>query len=107
MIVRLTKSTEVYQAITEHFTNEQMFNVQVITKDGAGNYDWVARQAFPNAARVTDKFHVIQFMTNTIDHLRNTYRNKYIIHLQKESEKLNFMYNSMKGGEENGIKRLR
>ncbi|MFT6781497.1 MAG: transposase [Saprospiraceae bacterium] len=38
---------------------ELRMDVRVITKDGAQAYDWVARQSFPNATKILDKFHVL------------------------------------------------
>ena len=91
LMVKSTKSNEIYRAIAENFTNEQMYNVKVITKDGAENFDWVARQAFPKAIRVIDKYHVISEIFDTLDSLRNYLKNKYTFDLERkkiENEKL-------------------
>lgn len=83
LMIKSTKSREIYKAIRENFTIEQMFNVKVVTKDGAENFDWVARQAFPNATRVIDKYHVITEIFGTLDDLRNYFKNQHIIEFQK------------------------
>jgi hypothetical protein len=44
--VRSTKSEEVYKALRTYFTVEQRFEVEVVTKDCANNYDWLLEKHF-------------------------------------------------------------
>jgi transposase len=92
MCIKSVKSKEIYAAISEHFTNEQMFNVLIVTKDGSDVFDWVARQAFPKAVRVMDKFHVINNLLNCMDDVRIYLKHKYVIDLQKQQEDLDKKY---------------
>jgi len=43
-----------------HPYTEQRFQVRVLTRDLANQYDWVGRTCFPNAMQVADKFHIIR-----------------------------------------------
>jgi transposase len=69
-----------------YFSVEERYSVLVITKDGAENYDYLARQAFPRAIRVIDKYHVVKEVFDTLDSLRNYLKNKHIIEMEKEQE---------------------
>lgn len=92
MVVKSTKSNEVYRVIRTYFTQEQMFSVEVVTKDCAGNYDWLARQAFPNAAKVADKFHVMGLIYDALQQLRIQFKNEYNIAMQDKQSALNVEY---------------
>jgi transposase len=85
--VRSTKSEEVYKALRTYFTVEQRFEVEVVTKDCANNYDWLARKAFPNAIRVADKFHIMMLIYSALQQIRMEYKNEYIIEQENQQQK--------------------
>lgn len=92
LAVRSTKSADIYKAIIKHFTNEEMFNVLVVTKDAADNFDWVARQAFPRATRILDKFHVIKYVLDSLSDLRIYFKHKYAIETEQKKKLLASQY---------------
>jgi transposase len=105
LLIRSTKSHEVYRVISKYFTSDQMFQVKNITKDGAESYDWVARQAFPNATKVLDKFHVLKWVFDALQNLRIEMKNKYIIDVNEAQIQLNHQYkHDLKIAKSNGIK---
>ena len=92
MAIKSIKSADIYKAISKHFTNEEMFNVLVVTKDAAENFDWVARQAFPRATRILDKFHVIKNVLDSLSDLRIYFKHKYVIEMEQERKLLATQY---------------
>ncbi|MBE0392024.1 hypothetical protein BJQ96_01870 [Flavobacterium sp. PL0002] len=48
--------------------------VQEITLDMAGNMNLIAKKYFPNATRVTDRFHVKKLTTKALQEIRIKYR---------------------------------
>lgn len=48
--------------------------VTEITLDMAGNMDLISRRSFPNAVRVTDRFHVQKLATEALQEIRIKYR---------------------------------
>ncbi|MFT6334171.1 MAG: transposase [Halioglobus sp.] len=70
---------------------EQRMNVRVVTKDGADVYDWVARQSFPNATQILDKFHILKWAFNALQYMRIQLKTDHIIQ-QREREKLQIQY---------------
>lgn len=94
LMVRSVKSRELYSIVRQHFTSDQMMNVQVVTKDGAQAYDWLSRQAFPNAAKVLDKFHVLQWVFDGLQQVRTELKNEYIIAEYEKSQQLSSQYRS-------------
>lgn len=54
------------------------FNVKVLTRDLASNYDWLGRENFMNAAQVADKFHVLKHAFEALQDLRIYYRQKLL-----------------------------
>lgn len=48
--------------------------VTEITLDMAGNMDFISRRSFPNAVRVTDRFHVQKLATEALQDMRIKYR---------------------------------
>jgi transposase len=48
--------------------------VTEITLDMAGNMDFISRRSFPNAVRVTDRFHVQKLATEALQEMRIKYR---------------------------------
>jgi transposase len=70
---------------------EQRINVRAVTKDGADVYDWVARQSFPNATKILDKFHILKWAFNALQYMRIQLKTDHIIQ-QREREK-SFKFN--------------
>ena len=92
LMVRSTKSGELYAIVRQHFTSEQMMGVKVVTKDGAQAYDWLSRQAFPNAAKVLDKFHVLKWVFDALQQVRIQLKNEYIIAEHEKEQNLKQEY---------------
>ena len=44
--------------------------VKEVTLDMANNMDWIVRTVFPNASRVSDRFHVQQLVTEALQEIR-------------------------------------
>lgn len=92
LMARTMKSKELYDIVRKHFTPEQMMGVEVVTKDGAECFDWLARQAFPNAMKVLDKFHVLKWVFDALQIIRHQLKIDYIIDQQREQNELNIQY---------------
>lgn len=54
------------------------FNVKVLTRDLASNYEWFGRENFMNAAQVADKFHVLKHAFEALQDIRIYYRQKLL-----------------------------
>ena len=71
--------------------------VKEITLDMAGNMNLIAKKCFPNAVRVTDRFHVQKLATEALQEIRIKYRWQ-AIDLENEdlekTRKLNFKFES-------------
>lgn len=89
LLIKSVKSRTVYQVICKNFTSEQMMGVKNITKDAADNFDWVARQAFPNVTKTLDKFHILVWAFDALQNLRIELKNQYIIDVDEHEKKLN------------------
>jgi transposase len=61
-------------AIIEKITLKQRTLVTVITLDMAGNMGLIAKKCFPNATRVTDRFHVQKLALEALQEIRIKYR---------------------------------
>jgi transposase len=70
-------------AALEKLPLELRKKVKEITLDMASNMESAARQAFPEATLVTDRFHVIRLIIEALQHLRIKYRWE---ELDKENE---------------------
>jgi transposase len=93
LMARSIKASELCSIIREHMPLEQRMDVRVVTKDGADVYDWIARQCFPNATKILDKFHILKWAFNALQYVRIQLKTEHIIHQQKEEEKLKVQYN--------------
>jgi transposase len=60
--------------IIEKIPLKQRNLVQEITLDMAGNMGLIAKKCFPNATRVTDRFHVQKLATEALQEIRIKYR---------------------------------
>lgn len=92
LMIRSTKSSELYAIVRQHFSIDQMMGVKVVTKDGAQAYDWLSRQAFPNAAKVLDKFHVLKWVFDALQQVRIQLKNEYIIAEHEKEQDLKHQY---------------
>jgi transposase len=70
---------------------EQRINVRVVTKDGADVYDWVARQSFPNATQILDKFHILKWAFNALQYMRIQLKRTTLYNKEKR-KKLQIQY---------------
>jgi transposase len=61
-------------AIIEKIPLKQRNLVTEITLDMAGNMGLIAKKCFPNATRVTDRFHVQKLATEALQEIRIKYR---------------------------------
>jgi transposase len=85
---------------------DNLFNVKVLTRDLASNYDWFGRENFMNAAQVADKFHVLKHAFESLQDIRIYYRQKLLTQRReayeafkvekKISPKLTFEYTEVK-----------
>jgi transposase len=92
LMARSIKASEICSIVNEHIPIELRMDVRVITKDGAQAYDWVARQSFPNATKILDKFHVLKWAFDALQYVRIQLRTEHIIEQHKAQEKLNIQF---------------
>lgn len=70
------------------------FEVKTVTRDLSNSYDWFCRQAFPNAAHIADKFHIVKSLLDAQQDVRVRYRQEILREKRlkyeafKEKEKL-------------------
>ena len=81
-----TKSDAVI-SIIEKISLKQRNLVQEITLDMAGNMGLIARKCFPNATRVTDRFHVQKLAIEALQEIRIKYRWEAIDYENEAMEK--------------------
>ena len=104
LMASTTKTALLSQAM--HKFEDKLFNVKVLTRDLATNYDWFGRENFMNAAQVADKFHVLKHAFDALQDLRIYYRQKLLTQRReayedykikkKSSPELKFEYNERK-----------
>jgi transposase len=92
LIARSIKASELCSIISKHVPIEQRVEVRVITKDGAEIYDWVARQMFPNATKILDKFHVLKWAFDALQQVRIQLKTEHIIEQRKNEQELQVQY---------------
>lgn len=68
-----TKAESVIEVI-EKISLKQRNLVKEITLDMAGNMNLIAKKCFPNAVRVTDRFHVQKLAVEALQEIRIKYR---------------------------------
>jgi transposase len=76
LMASTTKNGLLNQAMCKF--EDTRFNVKVLTRDLASNYDWFGRENFMNAAQVADKFHVLKHAFEALQDLRIYYRQKLL-----------------------------
>ena len=81
----LTFIGQQYNLIRSNISQEALFAVSCVTRDMAPNYDWVARELFPNAYQVADKFHVVKNIIDQVQSVRIRYRQE-LLRKQRELE---------------------
>lgn len=91
--IKGVKSNDLIKAI-EKIPLEKRKLVKEVTLDMANNMNLTARDCFPNAKLVTDRFHVVKLVTEALQHVRVQHRwkaiedeNKAIEKAKKECEK--------------------
>jgi len=91
--VKGTKSQDIINVL-EKLPIEQRKKVKEITLDMAKNIESAVRISFPEAYLVTDRFHVVKLVMESLQHLRIKYRwkeldkeNESIIHAKKQGIK--------------------
>jgi len=104
LMASTTKNALLSQAMRKF--EDKRFNVKVLTRDLAINYDWFGRENFMNAAQVADKFHVLKHAFEALQDLRIYYRQKLLTQRReayeaykikkKSSPELNFEYTETK-----------
>ena len=85
-IIKGTESDKIIQLLQKHIPREQRVKVKEITLDMAGSMGRIAKQCFPKAKRVTDRFHVQQLAYEAVQELRISYRWEAIEQENKERE---------------------
>ncbi len=76
LMASTTKNGLLNQAMRKF--EDTRFNVKVLTRDLASNYDWFGRENFMNAAQVADKFHILKHAFEALQDLRIYYRQKLL-----------------------------
>lgn len=101
LLTNTLKVSELSQLIT-HFEGKG-FEVKTITRDLSNGYDWFARQFFPNAGHIADKFHIIKSLLDAQQDVRIRYRQQVLTEKRlkyeafKENEKLREEKSQKKG----------
>lgn len=100
LMASTTKTSLLSQAMRKF--GEKLFEVKILTRDLAVNYDWFGRENFMNAAQVADKFHVLKHAFEALQDMRIYYRQKLLSQkreafeqfklAKKQNPKLTFEY---------------
>lgn len=76
LMAATTKASDLAQVMPQF--GDKRFDVKIISRDLAPNYDWFGREQFMNAAHVADKFHVIKNGFEALQDLRIYYRQRLL-----------------------------
>ena len=76
MLANSLKSRELVQILGK--LHQFTYKVKSITRDLSNSYDWVARQIFPNACQIADKFHIIKHILEAMQAVRVRYRQEIL-----------------------------
>lgn len=76
-LMAATTKTSLLNRVMPKF-GDTLFNVKILTRDLASNYDWFGRENFMNAAQVADKFHVVKHAFEALQDIRIYYRQKLL-----------------------------
>lgn len=85
LMVNTLRASQIVYLIKSNISQEALFAVSCVTRDMAPNYDWVARELFPNAYQVADKFHVVKNIIDQVQSVRIRYRQE-LLRKQRELE---------------------
>jgi transposase len=85
-LIKGTKASEITAKLMEHLTIGKRMQVEEVTLDMDDGFDWVVRQCFPNAESIVDRFHVQKLVTECVQALRITERQK-ILTQRREAKK--------------------
>lgn len=84
-IIKGTKSDDIIKYLKQYISNPLRDKVKEISLDMAGSMNLIAKQCFPNAERVIDRFHVQKLASEAVQYLR--IENRWdAIKLEKEQE---------------------
>lgn len=83
-IIKGTKVEELGKYLN-YFSIKQRYSVREITLDMSNSFDWIAREYFPNALRVIDRFHVQRIIYDAVQEMRVQERKK-VIKEERESQ---------------------
>ena len=78
LMVNTLRASQIVYLIRSNISQEALFAVSCVTRDMAPNYDWVARELFPNAFQVADKFHVVKNIIDQVQSVRIRYRQELL-----------------------------
>ncbi len=73
-----TKASEIVAKLMEHLPVEQRMAVEEVTLDMDTGFEWVTNQCFLNAEKVVDRFHVQKLVSECVQALRITERQKFL-----------------------------
>ena len=85
LMVNTLRASQIVHILRSTISQEALFAVSCVTRDMAPNYDWVARELFPNAYQVADKFHVVKNIIDQVQSVRIRYRQE-LLRKQRELE---------------------
>ena len=85
LMVNTLRASQIVHILRSNISQEARFAVACVTRDMASNYDWVARELFPNAYQVADKFHVVKNIIDQVQGVRIRYRQE-LLRKQREVE---------------------
>lgn len=85
-LMKGTKAAEITEKLMRHLPVEKRMQVSEVTLDMDDGFDWVVRQCFQNAEFIVDRFHVQKLVTECMQSLRITERQK-ILTQRREGKK--------------------
>lgn len=68
-LIKGTKASAISEVLMKIPTRDRV-KVQEVTLDLANNMDWAVRECFPNAEKVSDRFHVQQLVSDALQEMR-------------------------------------
>lgn len=86
-LMKGTRASEITDKLMQHLPVEKRMQVEEVTLDMDDGFDWVVRQCFANAEFIVDRFHVQKLVTECMQSLRITERQK-ILTQRREAKKM-------------------
>lgn len=74
LMANTLRSSEIVHLLRTHIPLEDRYAVSSVARDMTQNYDWGARELFPNAYQVADKFHVVKSIIEQVQSARIRHR---------------------------------